>query len=227
MGDDEARALLEGILQLRSNRLKSREPGQDDIDGVQRLAVKLIEGSAGWAFADALAIMRLGGLFQRHPVFQRQIAATWLGVPLPFIPPEVRGSLRCALEALWDGRTEPILERSVGGPRGAEPSLRAEIQSFLLAWIEWRAVKEGRGGKSRANHEVMRACRLRSSQALDRWRKNNPNPELLEQAKEIGRMQSQGAKLPQQLLNLAADLEALRLDSIAARLSEAARPRSR
>jgi hypothetical protein len=73
----------------------------------------------------------------------------------------------------------------------------------------------------------MRACRLRSSQALDRWRKNNPNPELLEQAKEIGRMQSQGAKLPQQLLNLAADLEALRLDSIAARLSEAARPRSR
>jgi hypothetical protein len=227
MGDDEARALLERILELRSSRLKSREPNQAETDEVQKLAVKLIEGSAGWAFSDALAVMGFGGILQSHPAFQSQIAAQWLAVPLPFIPPSVRNSLRRALEALMDGRTEPILQKAVGGRRGAEPSRRAEIESLLLAWIEWRGARDGRGGKSRATNEVMHACGLRSSQALDRWRKNNEEPELLEQAREIGRIQSQGSKLPPHLCSFAEILKALSLDRLAALLSEACRPRSR
>ena len=174
---DEAKAIttLHQIFALTRARLRSATAGETEELEVQRLAVQLFEGVAGWAFAAHLPMLTsttVNKSLMTFPKYQRRIAHECLMAHLPIVPPFIRRGLAHALDALDDGDVYSILEPMKGGRRGREPSVVADIEELFLAWIEREGSRKPRS-KAKAKSQVAAACGI-SVQAIDNWKKNLP-----------------------------------------------------
>lgn len=161
--DDQARALLEQILDLRRDAALHPDDRRFASAAASELR-RLVIGIGGWAVA-RMARTVTHEQFASLPVEEkRSIIARHLRHPL--MQPGAADDLATALIALNGGQVNALLEPSVTGRRRAYPFDAARLELQMLAWLRWR---KGRGDQVRGSRETLAAAICRTPAVFDQW----------------------------------------------------------
>ncbi|MGD0109306.1 MAG: hypothetical protein ABSC06_35505 [Rhodopila sp.] len=194
--------VLRQIRELKHKSLRSENAGPGDAKLALQHAAQLFQSLVGWAAAGQMQLSYADvALAQstRDPVLHRDLAAKSLALPLPLMPPNTQRVVAEAIDQLLDGTVDPVLKPTPGGRRGIAPRWRSEIELTLLAWIEWQ-VASGKLRVGQAQTAVAQACGLETTRIVQKWKKEIKGKlgektvnEWLEAARQIGRMEVEGA----------------------------------